>query len=230
MPREKFLSGSEIAQKRAGYKRRTKAEKWGGNPTWYNDFARMGEEERKNFFYKIKNATSRRIRSIEREGVDSYSAYKLKKELEDTEKRHEERGLDRWKIGALLSKFHDFWSSLGSTKQGAIKINKEQDERIFGTKIVRGKKVLVHQMSHDEREKFWAAYMEFWHQNKSIPQTRTNSERIQRLLGSYILDFSPDELLGKLDQLLTDFNDITENTPRTAEEEETYRNVKRNLE
>lgn len=194
--RDEFFTESQISKKRSQYKRKTKLEKWGGNTTWYEQVASMTRLQAIKFLRNIKLQTDRRMKSLARQGVDSYAAYKLSEELKNTRVN---KNSNKQKISALLSAYHDFWSSRTSTAAGAKAVNREQDIRIFGaTQTIKGDYAPTYRMNRDEREKFWAAYMEFFHQYRNAT-TKYDSSRVQRIMGEAMRDFGPGELQSRLD-------------------------------
>ena len=194
--RDEFFSESQISRKRSEYKRRTKLEKWGGETTWYEQVASMTRLQALKFLRNIKLQTERRIKSLARQGVDSYAAFKLQEELKGTRVT---KSSNKQKISALLSIYHDFWSSRTSTAAGAKAVNREQDIRIFGaTETIKGDYAPTYRMSREEREKFWSAYMEFFHQYRNAT-SKYDSSRVQRIMGEAMRDMGADELQSRLE-------------------------------
>lgn len=230
MPKRGSTPQSEINKKRATYKRKTKLEKWGGNATWYQDLARMKTSQAATFLKEVMRSTQRRLVQLEK-NVDSYAAYKLRQDLDEYNKKWGDRKPNKWTIGAMLATYHDFWASKGSTVSGAKEINYEQDVRIFGTtKDMFGRERPVYCMNKEQRKNFWAAYTEFLHQNKNIPQTRDNSTRIQRILGSIGRDITPENFQTVLNTAKAMFDaGISTEHEMTEEEKEVYESVRRNL-
>lgn len=230
MPKRGQTPQSEINKKRAAYKRKTKLEKWGGNATWYQDLARMKVSQASSFLKEVMRNTQRRLVQLEK-NVDSYAAYKLRQDLDEYNKKWGNREPDKWSIGAMLSKYHDFWASKGSTVSGAKEINYEQDVRIFGaTKDAFGRERPVYRMNEEQRKNFWAAYTEFLNQNKNIPQTRDNSTRIQRILGSIGRDITPENFQTVLNTAKAMYDaELSTEHKMTEEEQEIYESIRRNL-
>lgn len=226
MPRRGSTRQSEINKKRASYKRKTKLEKWGGNATWYIELAKMTEKQAEKFLKEVARNTERRLVQLEK-NVDSYAAHKLREEISS----FEGKDMNKWSIGHALSSYHDFWASKGSTVSGAKQINYEQDIRIFGTTIgAFGREHPTYQMTEEQRKNFWAAYDEFLNQNKNIPQTRDNSTRIQRILGSIGRDITPENFQTVLNTAREMYDSgISTDFGMTEEEQEIYDSIRRNL-
>lgn len=192
--RDDFLTEAQIGAKRASYKRRTKMEKWGGKTTWYDQLKPMSRKAVYDMYKEVKRQTERRVKSLASKKADSYAAFKLQEELKGTKVS---KNSNKQKISAILSIYHDFWSSLTSTISGARAVNKEQDIRLFGA-IGKGAAARpAYSMSSDERTELWAAYMEFYHQYKS-DVTKYDSNRIQRIIGEAFKYMTADEIKSRL--------------------------------
>lgn len=221
MPRAQFYTRSQLGEVRAGYKRRTKWEKWGGDTTWHENLPASTEELEK-MVKDVRRQTARRISSLEKNQADSYAAYKLEQELEKFHDRYTDRS-DRWALSAELARYHEFWASKGSTVSGAKEINREEDIRIFGSEKRGAIVTPVYRMTTEERKKFWAAYMEFMNQHPE-KSTRDNSERIQRLVGNYMNLVRAEDFQRIIDNVMTDLqNTKNELTTEEAQNREWFR-------
>lgn len=178
MPRGEMKKRSQIRESRKSYQRKTKYEKWGGE-----EFTTKGKTiaQLKKELQLIKRATNRRITYLRKEGVSSVAVERLKEALKGTKPLQKIKKI--WEILPIYSAYHSFWESKGSTVAGAREINYEQDKRIFGyIDEDRPELGLAGHLTKEEREEFWAAYMEFENQYKA-DMTYLDSTRVQRLLG-----------------------------------------------
>lgn len=112
----------------------------------------------------------------------------------------------RQKLLEEAFRLQGFFQSKTATVKGAREVSKEQDARLFGTKIVKGKEVPKYRMSRQQRENFWNLYDEFLNQNKTALY-RFGSNRIQQYLASMFERKSSFEITPeRLNEIFDDLN------------------------
>lgn len=160
------------------------------------ELSRLDETEIKDYLKKARYAYQRRTQQFKRQHVSSYAeiAFEMARggmyrdeNGELLKKRMKNKPVDKMTRNQAyheLAQIQHFFQSESSTVEGARNINAQQDMRIFGTTMYRGKKIPIQQMTDYARERYWAAYEEF--QTNEISRKflgALQSETIQQALG-----------------------------------------------
>lgn len=124
--------------------------------------------------FKIRQ---KQLEKVER-SVYSYSLEQTKEYYSDHPQKAISR-TSRQEAQRELTRLRDFFASEGSTVQGARRIQREQDIRIFGAKEDGSP---AKRMTLPQRKKYWEVYNEFMHQYKTFDNIY-QSNSIQVYLG-----------------------------------------------
>lgn len=155
---------------------------------------KLSKEQSKDLLRQFRQKYQVRAEQLERwEGrVYSYAKDKMDDYYANAKNTNIET-MSRNQLQNELFQIQAFFNSETSSVQGAKRVAREQDVRIFGETGNRAK----HRMSVEDRRKFWALYEEFLNQNPTATTAYT-SGKIQQYIGQMIKDKS------KLDSLVTE--------------------------
>lgn len=153
-----------------------------------------GIKKLQGYLKTLRSGYSRRIAAFNRKNLFSYAKNALEKTIPE--------GWSPPKISAMtnrnqilleIARYIKFFNDETSTEQGIKKVNREQDERIFGTDAL-GRP--LNTMTNQERLDFWTFYQEF---EKQYPiwTTQPFSEDTQKVLADV---FFMDDDFNKLNK------------------------------
>lgn len=197
----------------------------------YEELSQLDESEMKDALKKARCAYNRRVSQFARQGITSQAqvAFDIDR---GALKRTAGGQLTRSQISSKpvssltrnqayleLAKFKSFFEARTSTVSGARAVNREQDIRIFGGRKIGGRTVPLNSMSEYERQRFWAAYDEFYSSDATRAYTAAlSSETIQQAIGTMIsMDRIYTEDTDRV-RYLEDVLDIAKSIESAAEE------------
>lgn len=140
---------------------------------------KLSKEQSKDLLQQFRQKYQVRAEQLERwEGrVYSYAKDKMDDYYANAKNTNIET-MTRNQVQNELFQIQSFFNSETSSVQGAKRVAREQDIRIFGESGGRAR----HRMSVEDRQKFWALYEEFLNQNPTA-STQFTSGKIQQYLG-----------------------------------------------
>lgn len=139
----------------------------------------------------LSSGYRRRVGSFRRKGLVSYAQISFEVSFPENIKGKPIKDLSRDQLILEIARYQHFFNSSTSSEKGIIKVNREQDKRIFGVDR-RGRP--LNTLSQEEREYFWNFYEEFKNQ---FPEWSTQpfSETVQQSLADSMIN---DPIFAKL--------------------------------
>lgn len=157
------------------------------------DIGKMSKRESLTLERRLREATSRRMKSIEKAGMHSFA---FERYIGDKLPEKATLSDSRQSIQHKIAIYHTFLEAKSSSVTGIRKVWKEQESRIFKRRGGFN--------SEDERKRFWSAYNEFIHQNPRFAN-RYESTRVQQYLGEMSFwregSYTADDLASLLDKM-----------------------------
>ena len=160
-------------------KRKTKAEKIAERPMEYINklSGQEGRKELEGYVRQLRSSYKRRVGSFKRNGLVSYAQISF----EDSTPPGRKVQLTKMSRNQLLLEYYryaKFFNDETSSIEGIKRVNRQQDERIFG---VNSRGLPKTQMTPEERSRYWRLYDEFKNQ---FPQwaSQPYSEDEQKVL------------------------------------------------
>lgn len=155
----------------------------------------------RGYLKTLKYGYSRRVSSFKKQGLFSYAQYALEEELKSSQLKSPDK-MTRNQLIHEIYRYINFFQSETSTKKGILRINKEQDKRIFGADS-KGRPLKT--MTNNEREKYWSMYSEFIHQNPTFT-SKYGSSAIQTQLANVIFDNDDANIIKIFTSLKSELN------------------------
>lgn len=155
-----------------------------------------GVKELQGYVRTLRSAYKRRVQAFKRRNIISHAQLALERDL-PTE--YKEKPVKQMSRNALILDFYryaNFFNAESSSIKGALKINREQDARIFG---VDEKGKLRKTMTDSERTEFWDLYDDFKAAYPTLvgaPQSETVQQQLAVLVDND--DFKKKDLADKL--------------------------------
>lgn len=151
-----------------------------------------GIKKLQGYLKTLRSGYSRRVASFNRKNLFSYAKDALEKTIPENWTAPKISSLnDRNKLLIEIARYIKFFNDETSSERGIKRVNRDQDERIFGTDAF-GRP--LHTMTSQERLDFWTLYEEFERQNP-IWTTQPFSDDTQKALADA---FFIDENFAKL--------------------------------